>query len=259
MDVTTSAKQAGALHRLGQYALFVQLTLRAVPSREWTVASVVDQAGIIASRCVAPVSLTMAPFGAVIGIQGMAILSMFSAERLLSNLLALFTVRELAPVIAAVLVAAQAGASFAAELGAMKIKEELDATTVMGVDPVAWHVVPRVLAMVGVVPLLTVIACGVGLLGGYGVAVGMEGQAHGVFVSHLVDNLTVYDLGAAMLKGAIYGFLIGTIACWKGCRVEGGAAGVGRAVNDTVVLCVMFILVANYLLSSLLFGATGAA
>ena len=198
----------------------------------------------------------MAPFGAVIGIQGMAILSMFSAERLLSNLLTLFTVRELAPVIAAVLVAAQAGASFAAELGAMRIKEELDATQVMGVDPVAWHVAPRVIAMMLVVPLITIVGAGVGLLGGYGVAVGMEGQEHGVFIANLASNLSVFDLLGAGLKGGVYGLLIGTVACWKGYLVTGGAEGVGRAVNDTVVLCVMYILVANYLLSSLLFGGS---
>jgi len=157
-------------------------------------------------------------------------------------------------VIAAVLVAAQAGASFAAELGAMRIKDEIDATAIMAVDPIGWHVVPRILGMLMVVPLLTVIGGGVGIFGGYGVAVFMEGQQSGVFLAHLADNLTLYDLGAAAFKGAVYGLLVGTIACWKGYFVTGGAEGVGRAVNDTVVLSVMFILVANYLLSSMLFG-----
>jgi phospholipid/cholesterol/gamma-HCH transport system permease protein len=259
MDRSLPSNSSNALVRLGHYGLFVRRILGAVLARGWSPAAVLEQAATIAGRCFLPVTLTMAPFGAVIGIQGMAILSMFSAERLLSNLLALFTVRELAPVIAAVLVAAQAGASFAAELGAMRIKEELDATEIMGVDPVAWHVVPRILAMVMVLPALTMIAAAVGLLGGYGVAVWMGGQSSGVFMAHLADNLTVFDLGSAMLKGAVYGLLIGTIACWRGYHVEGGAEGVGRAVNETVVLCVMYILVANYILSSLLFGAVGVA
>ena len=173
MDRTSSADTSGSISRLGHYGLFVRRAFRAALTPGWSTAVFFEQAATVTSRCFLPVSLTMAPFGAVIGIQGMAILSMFSAERLLSNLLALFTVRELAPVIASVLVAAQAGASFAAEIGAMRIKEELDATSVMGVDPVAWHVVPRILAMVAVVPLLTLIGSGVGLLGGYGVAVGL--------------------------------------------------------------------------------------
>ena len=88
-----------------------------------------------------------------------------------------------------------------------------------------------------------------------GVAVGMGGQHHGVFIAHLAENLGVYDLLAAMFKGMVYGLLVGTIACWRGFYVRGGAEGVGRAVNDTVVLSVMFILVINYLLSSLLFGS----
>ncbi len=259
MERTSHNHGPPALERLGHYGLFVRRIAAAGMGGGWSLRSVLEQASTVASRCFLPVNLTMVPFGAVIGIQGMAILSMFSAERLLSNLLALFTVRELAPVITAVLVAAQAGASFAAELGAMRIKEELDATEVMGVDPVVWHVVPRVIAMVSVVPMLTIVAAAVGLLGGYGVAVGMEGQASGIFLAHLADNLSVYDLGVAVVKGAVYGLLIGTVACWKGYHVEGGAEGVGRAVNDTVVLCVMYILVANYILSSLLFGAVGVA
>jgi len=259
MESAAQQQRPPALVRLGHYGLFVRRIVMAAVGGGWALRSVLEQAATVSSRCFLPVTLTMAPFGAVIGIQGMAILSIFSAERLLSNLLALFTVRELAPVIAAVLVAAQAGASFAAELGAMRIKEELDATEVMGVDPVVWHVVPRVLAMVSVVPMLTIMAAAVGLLGGYGVAVGMEGQATGIFMAHLADNLSVYDLGAAMFKGSVYGLMVGTIACWKGYHVEGGAEGVGRAVNDTVVLCVMYILVANYILSSLLFGAVGVA
>lgn len=255
----SSSTAAVAVHRFGHYGIFIGSVLRSALARRWSLAFVAEQAATIATRCFLPVTLTMAPFGAVIAIQGMAILSMFSAERLLSNLLGLFVIRELAPVIAAVLVAAQAGSSFAAELGTMRIKEELDATAIMAVDPIGWHVVPRVLAMVAVVPLLTIIAGAVGILGGYGVAVGMEGQEPGLFVAHLADNLALYDLVAAMFKGLVYGLLIGSIACWKGFFVTGGAEGVGRAVNDTVVLCVMYILIANYLLSSVLFGGAGVA
>jgi phospholipid/cholesterol/gamma-HCH transport system permease protein len=213
-----------------------------------------QQASTVAGRCFLPVMITALPFGAVIGFQGMAILDLFSAHRLLSSLLSVFIIRELAPVIAAVLVAAQAGSSFAAELGAMRIKEELDATAVMSVDPIGWHVVPRIGAMAIVIPALTVLAGAFGMFGGWLVVVGMHGQPHGVFMAHLAANISVYDLAVSGFKGLAYGLLIGTIACWKGYYATGGAEGVGRAVNDTVVLSVMFILVMNYLLSSLLFS-----
>jgi phospholipid/cholesterol/gamma-HCH transport system permease protein len=247
----------GSLQALGRYGLFCASVARSCASGRWAFSELLEQASTVALRCFLPVTITAMPFGAVIAFQGMAILDLFTAHRMLSSLLAVFMVRELAPVIAAVLVAAQAGSSFAAELGAMRIKDEIDATSVMSVDPIGWHVVPRVLAMTLVVPVLTVLADAFGIFGGWLVAVGMEGQSHGVFMAHLAANLGAFDLLASGMKGGCYGLMIGTIACWKGYHATGGAEGVGRAVNDTVVLSVMYILVLNYLLSSLLFsGAT---
>lgn len=239
---------------LGRLGGFGGQVLRSFLAGRWTVEQFLSQSATVATRCFLPVVLTIGPFGAVIGVQGMVILDLFTAHRLLSSLLSIFIVRELGPVLAAVLVAAQAGSSFAAELGAMRIKEEIDATEVMAVDPIGWHVVPRVLAMALVVPLLTTVANAFGIFGGYTVAVGLYGQSHGVFVAHLAENIGVYDLLASAFKGLVYGVLVGLIATWKGYNATGGAEGVGRAVNDTVVASVMFILVFNYLLSSLLFG-----
>ncbi len=179
---------------LGQLGGFGGRVLRSFVAGRWSMSEFTAQAATVASRCFLPVVLTIGPFGAVIGVQGMAILELFTAHRLLSSLLSIFMIRELGPVLAAVLVAAQAGSSFAAELGAMRIKEEIDATEVMAVDPIGWHVVPRVLAMALVVPLLTTVANAFGVLGGYTVAVGLYGQSHGVFVAHLAENIAVYDL-----------------------------------------------------------------
>lgn len=243
-----------ALIEVGRYGVFVASALRACLAGRWALAEMMEHASTVARRCFIPVTITALPFGAVIGFQGMAILDLFSAHRLISSLLSVFVIRELAPVIAAVLVAAQAGSSFAAELGAMRIKEELDATSVMSVDPIGWHVVPRVGAMAIVIPALTILAGAFGVFGGWLVVVGLEGQPHGVFMAHLAQDLTTFDLAASAFKGLCYGVLIGSLACWKGFYAEGGAEGVGRAVNDTVVLSVMFVLVLNYLLSSFLFS-----
>jgi phospholipid/cholesterol/gamma-HCH transport system permease protein len=220
----------------------------------WSLGECLGHAATVAVRCFIPVTVTLFPFGAVIGLQGMRILEMMTAQRLLSSLLSLFVVRELGPVIAAVLVAAQAGSSFAAELGAMRIKDEIDATELMATDSIGWHVVPRVLAMTLVVPLLVTVANAFGLFGGWVVAVGMYEQAHGVFMAHLAEELAVRDLLCSTLKGGVYGLMIGLVATWKGYHASGGAEGVGRAVNDTVVLSVVWILVLNYLLSSAMFG-----
>lgn len=246
-----------AVLSLGRFGLFTSAVARSLVGGRWVLSEVFRHAGIVSARCFIPVVATIGPFGAVIGVQGMVILDLFTAHRLLSSLLSIFVVRELGPVLAAVLVAAQAGSSYAAELGAMRIKEEIDATEVMAVDPIGWHVVPRVLAMAIVVPLLTTIANAFGVFGGYVVAVGLRGQPHGVFLSNVAANLTVYDLGASAFKGLVYGVLVGLIATWKGYHADGGAEGVGRAVNDTVVTSVMMILVFNYVLSSALFAGGG--
>ena len=240
---------------LGRFGGFAAAAIRGFVRMGWSVSESFRHAGVLAMRCLVPVCATIFPFGAVIGVQGMAIFDLFGAHRLLSSLLSVVIIRELGPVLAAVLVAAQGGSSFAAELGAMRIKEELDATAVMAVDPVGWHVVPRVLAMTLVVPLLTILADAVGIAGGWVVAVFMYGQDHGVFMAHLVQLIGVFDLFASVFKGLVFGGLVGLIATYRGFHATGGAEGVGRAVNDTVVYSVMFILVVNYVLSSALFGA----
>ena len=206
------------------------------------------------TRCIGPVLLTIVPFGMVLGLQGMNIFAMMGAQRMMSGLVTLIIVRELAPVLAAVLTAAQGGSSYAAELGAMRIKEEIDATEVMAVDSVAYHVVPRVLAMALVNPILTVLAVLFGVLGGYIVATLTYDQASGVFMANMADLVGLYDVFAAVLKALVYGVFLGLLGTFQGYRTTGGAEGVGRAVNNTIVYTIVFLLVFNYAASSLLFG-----
>lgn len=244
------------LQALGSFGYLAVDIARSLIAGRWSAREVFTHASTLATRCFVPVNVTIFPFGAVMGLQGMQIFDMFSAHRLVSTLLAQFVVQELGPVLAAVLVAAQGGSSFAAELGTMRIKEEISATEVMAVDPVGWHVTPRVLAMLLVVPLLVVVANFFGIFGSYCVAVGLYDQPHGVFMAHLTENIGTWDLLCSALKGLFFGALVGLIATWKGFYCTGGAEGVGRAVNDTVVASVMFILIFNYLLSSMLFGGS---
>ena len=239
---------------LGSFGYHVASIVRSLTRASWSLRETFGHAGVLCTRCFIPVNVTMFPFGAVMGLQGMQIFDMFSAHRLVSTLLAQFVIQELGPVLAAVLVAAQGGASIAAELGTMRIKEEISATEVMAVDPVGWHVVPRVLAMAMVVPLLVIVADFFGVFGSYCVAVGLYDQPHGVFMAHMTDNIGRLDLLGSAFKGLFFGVLIGLVATYRGFYARGGAEGVGRAVNDTVVASVMLILMFNYLLSSMMFG-----
>lgn len=137
----------------------------------------------------------------------------------------------------------------------MRIKEELDATAVMAIDGVRYHVVPRVVALTLACPLLYVVGSAAGLFGGYLTAVVLRGEQSGVFLDNLWALTGTVDLWAGVLKTTTFGVAIGLIAAFHGYHVRGGAAGVGRAVNDTVVHSVLVFITLNYLFSSALFGS----
>jgi phospholipid/cholesterol/gamma-HCH transport system permease protein len=194
----------------------------------------------------------------VMALQGLAIFDLYGAQRLLSSLISVATFRELSPVLASVLVAAQGGSSFAAELGAMRIREELDATEVMGVDPLRVHVAPRLLALVVAAPLLNLAGSLGGIVGGWLCAVVLNGEPGGIYWANLWALSHPVDLFGGFLKTLVFGWIIGLVACYHGFHATGGAPGVGKAVNDTVVISCTTFVVANYFLSSALYGAASA-
>lgn len=252
---TTSrlATRVTALGHFGSFASAVMLRFVAPPL---LVPETIRHADTLWRRCLAPVLITILPFGAVIGLQGMQVFDLFGAHRLLSGLLSLVIIRELAPVLAAVLIVAQGGASFAAELGAMRIKEELDATEVMAIDPLRYHVAPRVAAMTLVTPLLTSLAVLSGMAGGYLVATLSYGQSKGVFLENVSAMSQPNDVLSSVVKGLVLGLLMGLLSCYQGYYTTGGSEGVGRAVNRTVVQGVLTILGANWVLSLWLFSGS---
>lgn len=205
-------------------------------------------------RCLLPVIAVTLPFGMVIALQGLTIFQLFGAERLLSSLVSVAVLRELSPVLASVLVAAQGGSSCAAELGAMRIKEEIDATEVMAVDGIQYHVLPRVIGLTLACPLLSVAGDVAGLTGGWLTAVVVKHEPSGIFMSQLFAMTTPADLWGGVLKTTVFGAIIGLTASYFGFNASGGAAGVGRAVNDTVVYSVLFFITANYFLTTALFA-----
>lgn len=242
------------LARLGHFGVFTGgVAARAFsPPMNW--GDLWRHTYVTTMRCLAPVLAVTFPFGMVIGLQGLVIFDLFGAQRLLPSLISVAVLRELSPVLVSVLVAAQAGSSYAAELGAMRIKEELDATEVMAVDPVRWHVVPRVLALAIASPVLELVGAVAGLAGGYVMACWIEGEPGGVFMANLWSLTRPFDVVCGLVKTACFGVLIGTIACYHGYFAQGGAAGVGKGVNDTVVRSTLAFFVANYLLTSAMFS-----
>lgn len=246
-----------ALAAIGRFAIWSgQVGLR-MTRGPWYLRTTAKHAWNVIIRCLLPVTAVVFPFGMVMSLQGLAIFELFGAHRMLASLISVAVLRELSPVLASVLVAAQGGSSFAAELGSMRIKEELDATDVMAVDSLAFHVVPRVLALTLACPILNLVGSAAGLTGGFVTAVFFKGEQAGVFLAELWAFTSPVDLWGGVLKTTIFGFIIGLVACYQGYNASGGAAGVGRAVNDTVVYSVLFFITANYFLTSALFGAVG--
>lgn len=241
------------LAALGRFGHFAGKVLFRIVTPPWEVHELSHQIVQITVRCVVPVVATVAPLGMVISLQGLKIFDVFGAQRLLSSLISVAVFRELSPVMASALVAAQGGSSFAAELGAMRIKEELDATDVMSIDPIRVHVVPRVLAAVIATPMLNLMGSIGGIVGGEFVATLVKGERRGIFEANLFELTTTNDLWGGLLKTVVFGLLIGLIATYRGFYATGGAAGVGKAVNDTVVFSITSFIVLNYFLTSAMF------
>lgn len=243
-----------ALSSLGRFGSFAGRVVFGALRRPLFLDQVWRQTAITSMRCLIPVVAVIFPFGMVLALQGLVIFAIFGAQRMLSALVAVSVIRELAPMLTAVLVAAQGGSSCAAELGAMRIREELDATEVMAVDSLKYHVGPRVLALAIATPMLNVVGSFAGLLGAYITAVYIKGESGGVFIAELWTLAMPADAWAGTVKCLCFGALIGIIAGWHGYNASGGAEGVGRAVNNTVVHSVVAFIVLNYFLTSAFFS-----
>ncbi|HRI08049.1 MAG TPA: ABC transporter permease [Nannocystaceae bacterium] len=207
---------------------------------------------VLMRRCLIPVGLAVAPVSAVISLQGVAVFRMFGAEGLLSSMLATATFRQYSPALASVMVAAQAGSSIAARIGTMQVRGQIDALAVMSVDPIRYVVVPGFVACLVITPLLNVLTTALGLASGWLFAVPLAGVNTGAFTDNLYSQVTIVDLWIGLGKCTLFGGAVGLIAGFLGLRTRGGAAGVGRAANNTVVYTIILILVIDYLVSLVL-------
>ena len=242
------------LATIGRFGLFAGGIARRAARRPVFYREVVAQLWTTSIRCVLPVVAVTFPFGMVMALQGLEIFRIFGAERMLSSLISIATLRELSPVLASVLVAAQGGSSCAASLGAMRIKEELDATEVMAIDSLKYHVVPRVIAMTIACPLLNIAGSIAGVGGGYFTAVYLKGESGGIFLAELWAFMGPMDVYGGIIKTTLFGLTIGLISCYFGFNCGKGPAGVGQATNRAVVTSSVVCIALNYFLSELLYG-----
>ena len=209
--------------------------------------------------------IAMAGFGSLLvlalisGLTGMIMvmqmgptLQNYNALNTLGGIIGVTFCRELGPIWAAVIILARVGSAMAAELGTMKVNEEIEALRVMSIDPIRYLVMPRILALVLAMPMRVAIADVVGLTGGAMVANSLFGVTFEVFRASAQEFLEIDDFISGLIKGAVFGFIIGAIACKQGLSASGGAEGVGRVTTTTVRMCVIFVLVTDLVLTSLI-------
>ncbi|MBA2727718.1 MAG: ABC transporter permease, partial [Parachlamydiaceae bacterium] len=156
---------------------------------------------------------------------------------------------ELGPVLTAFMVTGRVGAAMCAELGTMRVTEQIDAIRSMAVNPLRHLIAPRFIAGIAMLPLLTVFSCIMGIIGGYIVAVYYYKMPSTSFLDPLPVNITNYDFFSGLIKSFVFGFIIITISCYRGLATSGGAAGVGRATTNSVVICYTVILIGNFFLT----------
>ncbi|MEM8959940.1 MAG: ABC transporter permease [Acidobacteriota bacterium] len=201
-----------------------------------------------------PVVMLTALFtGMVMALQTFTVLARFDAESYVGSLVALSMVRELAPVLAALMIAGRVGSAMGAELGTMRVTEQIDALEVLATDPFHYLMVPRVWATTLTLPLLVALADLVGILGGYLIAVVLLGANPVTYIDNTYQYMELNDLTSGLIKAAVFGMLLSTIGCMQGYFTRGGAEGVGQATTRAVVLGSISILITDFFLTKILF------
>ncbi len=200
------------------------------------------------------VGLTALFTGMVLALQSYAGFSRFNAESQVAVVVVLSITRELAPVLAGLMVAGRIGASMAAEIGTMRVTDQIDALTTLSTNPIKYLVAPRVAAGMLMLPVLVAVADVIGVFGGFLVGVYKLGFNPASYIASTFEFLEIDDVILGLVKAAVFGFLVSLMGCYHGYRSKGGAQGVGAATTNAVVSASILILVSNYLVTELFFG-----
>lgn len=198
------------------------------------------------------IMMTSLASGLVLALQGYVAMARFGAKEYISHLVALSLVRELGPVFTALIFSGKAGARITAELGTMNVNDQLLATRTMGVDPIEFLVVPRILACFLVLPILTVISEMVGIAGGYMVGVGEAHIPGPFYINQTIKAIQYVDFFSGFIKSFFFSILIGWVCCYQGFTTKGGSLGVGKFTTKAVAYSYIFIIVSNTILTKII-------
>ena len=243
------------LASIGRLAIFFGATLSHIVRGPFYLRELGQQLLRIGYFSLPVVGLTTLFTGGALALQIYAGGARFNAESVVPSIVAIGMVRELGPVLAGLMVAGRVASSIAAELGTMRVTEQIDALTTLSTNPMKYLVVPRVVAAMLVMPLLVVVGNIVGIMGGFLVGVYRLDFNSATYIKTTVDFLTAGDVASGLIKAAVFGFILGLMGCYNGYHSGRGAQGVGQATTNAVVTASVLILSVNYLLTELLFPA----
>lgn len=245
----TILKQVGFLSGLGEYARLVISVFRAAVKRPPHLRLILQQLFDIGVSSLPVVAVTGFFTGLVLATQSFYQLSDKGLSSVTGIMVAKAMITELGPVLTAFMVTGRVGAAMCAELGTMRVTEQIDALETMAVNPHRYLLAPRILAGTFIMPMLTIFSMMMGIFGGYLISVFFFGMAPSSYFDAMPLHITMFDLFTGIVKAFVFGVLIMTISCHKGMKTTGGAAGVGRATTNSVVISYCFILFTNFFLT----------
>ncbi len=244
----------GVLEELGRFVLYWGGTVRGLvrrPFRYWLIIEQIEHMGV---KSVPIIALSSMAIGMIFALQMIALLRPFQAEVITGMAVAVSMARELAPVITTLMLIAKNGSAMSAEIGTMNVTEQIDAMETMSVDPVHYLAVPRIIAAVIVFPVLTLLANVIGVVGSYIIGVYVMNVESAAYLDQMFTGLTPIDVISGLIKAAVMGYIVALICTYMGFKAEGGAQGVGNTSTTAVVTSSVAILIADYVMASLMMG-----
>ncbi len=241
------------LRGMGKMGLFLSHTLFCAATPPLKFSWIIKQIWFIGYQSTLVIFLTGAFSGMVLGLQGYYTLNRFGSTALLGPMVALSLIKELGPVLSALMVTGRAGSAMTAEIGIMRISEQVDAMELMGLNPFRYLIVPKLIAGIIALPLLTAIFDVVGIFGGYFVGGKLLGMGEGTYFGEMANYVRMEDILEGLYKSLSFGVIITWVCCYKGYHAGFGAEGVSKATTQAVVLSSVLILFWDYIMTSLLF------
>jgi phospholipid/cholesterol/gamma-HCH transport system permease protein len=237
------------LLELQETTLLAAHAARGVFKRPRYVPEIIAQMDLVGVGSLTIILLTGFFTGAVLTLQTYPTLASYGAQGQTGYLVAISLIRELGPVLTALMITGRVGSSISAELGSMTVSQQIDAMRALGTDPVRKLVAPRLIALVITLPLLTVVADVVGIGGGWVTASSLFGMSSGTFLTSVRDGISTDDILGGIIKPVVFAVIIATISCYKGLNTEGGTVGVGRSTTTAVVTASIVVIITDFFLA----------